>query len=209
MSERWVEELKVSVIHVFKDQTRHFRIWIATDIQQFDDVCSSIQALQDLDLPLDFLLFHRLQNLNNAPLVVDNIDALKNVTVLPSSHFSNNLVVVLFPPSNGEIIIVPVIRRPAHVHVRIYSRNGDPPTALEPGPPCHAFWPGRPGRGKLLSSGCRDCPCPCHRILFFLRRGIELPQRSPHASLLPGDHRPKRPRPSKCRRLGPMDLCRT
>jgi hypothetical protein len=51
-------------------------------VEQRDNVGSACEILQDLDLTLDLLLLNRLENLDDAFLVVDHIDSLKHFRVL-------------------------------------------------------------------------------------------------------------------------------
>lgn len=43
------------------------------------------------------LFLHRLENLDDAFLVVDNVNTFKDFTVLPSAHLPDYLIVVLIP----------------------------------------------------------------------------------------------------------------
>lgn len=90
-----------------------------------DDVGSSAKVLQDFDLSLDLrtpdvsvhfslsmqdktldaemahlLLLYWLQDLYDAFLVVDCVYALKDLTVLSSTHFAHHFIVVLVPASD-------------------------------------------------------------------------------------------------------------
>lgn len=58
---------------------------VSNNIQQADDVRSTREVLQDLDLPLYLLLLHRLEHLDNALVVVDNVDAFEDFRILSSS----------------------------------------------------------------------------------------------------------------------------
>lgn len=58
---------------------------IPDNVEQGNDVGAARQILQNLDLSLDLLLLHRLQDLDNAFLVVDNVNALENLRVLPAT----------------------------------------------------------------------------------------------------------------------------
>ena len=59
---------------------------VSDHIQERDNVWSTTQVLQDLNLTLDLLLLDRLQNLDDAFLVVDNIDALEYLGVFSSPY---------------------------------------------------------------------------------------------------------------------------
>lgn len=54
---------------------------IPHNIQQSNNVWATGQILQDLDLSLDLLLLHGLEHLDDAFLIVDNVNALKDFRV--------------------------------------------------------------------------------------------------------------------------------
>lgn len=58
---------------------------VSNDVEKGDDVGPASKVLQDFDLTLDFLLFHRLQNLDDAFLVVNHVDALKHFGVFSTA----------------------------------------------------------------------------------------------------------------------------
>jgi hypothetical protein len=58
---------------------------IAHNIEQTDNVGTSTQVLENLDLTLDLLLLDRLENLDDAFLVVDDVDAFKDFRVLSAA----------------------------------------------------------------------------------------------------------------------------
>ena len=51
--QRWVQHLEICIVNVFKYQTRCLRLWIPNNVQQTDNVRSSTQRLQNLNLSLD------------------------------------------------------------------------------------------------------------------------------------------------------------
>lgn len=57
---------------------------VSHNIEQRDNVGPTGEVLEDLDLPLDLLLLHRLQDLDDAFLVVDHVDSLEHFRVLPA-----------------------------------------------------------------------------------------------------------------------------
>ena len=103
---------------------------ISDDVEQRNDIRSARQVLQDLDLPLDLLLLDRLQHLDDALLVVDDIDAFEDFRVFPSpcnaglilvytrgiedaqmqalTDFAYYLVVLQHAPGDVHAVIVPV-----------------------------------------------------------------------------------------------------
>lgn len=52
------------------------------DVEQRNNIRSAREVLENLDFSLDLLLLHRLQNLDNAFLIVDHVDAFENLRVL-------------------------------------------------------------------------------------------------------------------------------
>lgn len=54
-------DLEVGVVDVLEDEGGGAGDGVLDDVQEGDDVRASAEVLQDLDLPLDLLLFHRLQ----------------------------------------------------------------------------------------------------------------------------------------------------
>lgn len=112
----WVQDLEVCIVDILKDQARGFGLWIPYNIQKLDDVCASTDVLQDLDLTLDLqdignvsrtslfgvqsmtsnlLFLHRLQDLDDALLIVNDVDAFKDFTVLASANLPDHLIVIL------------------------------------------------------------------------------------------------------------------
>jgi hypothetical protein len=55
---------------------------VADDVKESDNIGATRQVLKNLDLALYLLLLDRLQDLDDAFLVVDNVDALKDLRVL-------------------------------------------------------------------------------------------------------------------------------
>lgn len=58
---------------------------VPNDVQKCNDVRPAAQILQDLDLALDLLLLHGLEDLDDTFLVVDHVDALKDLRVLAAA----------------------------------------------------------------------------------------------------------------------------
>ena len=50
--------------------------------------------MQDLDLSLDFLLFDGLENLDDALLLIDDVDALEDLTSRPFMSCADRFMVV-------------------------------------------------------------------------------------------------------------------
>lgn len=58
---------------------------VSNDIKQGDDVGATGQVLKNLDLSLDLLLLDRLQDLDDAFLVVHNVDAFEHFGILSAA----------------------------------------------------------------------------------------------------------------------------
>lgn len=56
----WVEHLEIQIVNVLEHQRRSLRYGVLDYIKQPDDVRSATEILQNLDLPLDLALLHRL-----------------------------------------------------------------------------------------------------------------------------------------------------
>ena len=80
--ESLVELLEVGVVDVFEDERGRPAHRVLDDSLQRDDVGSTAQVLQDLDLALDLLLLDRLQRLDYAFLVVGHVDGFEDLAVL-------------------------------------------------------------------------------------------------------------------------------
>ena len=66
-------------MHVFCDERGDFRGGVSDNIKQSDDVGAPGEVLENLDLSLDFLLLDRLENLDDAGLVVLDIDPFEDL----------------------------------------------------------------------------------------------------------------------------------
>jgi hypothetical protein len=105
-----VEAPEIGVVDVFEDQRRCLRLYstpqisqnphfsslegihwcvsylrIANDVEEGDDVGAAAQVLEDFDLTLDLLLLNGLEDLDDAFLVIDYVDALKDLRVFAAS----------------------------------------------------------------------------------------------------------------------------
>uniref|UniRef100_A0A0A9E8H2 Cka2 n=1 Tax=Arundo donax TaxID=35708 RepID=A0A0A9E8H2_ARUDO len=92
---------------------------ISDNIKQLHDIRSSTQILKYFDLSFDLLFLHRLKDLNNAFLIIVNIDSLKDFTVFPSPNFPDNFIIILLTPLDGEGLVVPVVLGAQDVNVGV------------------------------------------------------------------------------------------
>ena len=119
-----VQHLEVGVVDVLEDERRRLALGLAHDVEELDDVRSAREVLKDLDLALDLLLLHGLEDLDHALLVVARVHALKHLGVLAPTHLAHHLVVVLLPPVDRQGLVVPVLPRAIHVDVGVHPRLG-------------------------------------------------------------------------------------
>ena len=80
-----VEGAEVGVIDELKDERGRLALRVADDVEQGDDVGPAGEVLQNLDLALYLLLLDGLEDLDDAFLVVDDIDALEDLGVLSAA----------------------------------------------------------------------------------------------------------------------------
>ena len=85
IDELGVQASEVGVVDVLEDQRGRLALRVAHHVQQGHHVGPARQVLQDLDLALDLLLLDRLQHLDDALLVVDDVDALEDFRVLAAT----------------------------------------------------------------------------------------------------------------------------
>ena len=81
INEFWIQTPEVRIVDILEYQRRRLALTVPDDIQQRDHIGPSAQVLQDLDLPLDFFLFNRLQHLDYALLIIHNVDSLEDFRV--------------------------------------------------------------------------------------------------------------------------------
>lgn len=77
----------VSVNRVLKHRGNKARentnLCVPDNVEEGDDIRSTRQILQNLDLALNLLLLDRLQNLDDAFLIVLNVDSFKDFGIFP------------------------------------------------------------------------------------------------------------------------------
>lgn len=73
---------------------------VADDVEEGDDVWSATKNLQDLNLPLDFLLLDWFEDFDDAFVVVGDVDSLKDFRVLAPSNLPHNLIIIRVSPRN-------------------------------------------------------------------------------------------------------------
>jgi hypothetical protein len=72
-----IECPEVGVVDILEDERRGLALGIPNDVQERNNVGSPGQVLEDLDFALDLLLLNRLENLDDALLIVDHVDTLE------------------------------------------------------------------------------------------------------------------------------------
>lgn len=80
----WIQASEVRIVDILEDQGGCLALTISHHIQKRDNIGSTGQILEYLDLSLYLLLLHWLEDFDNAFLVVDNIYAFEDLRVLPS-----------------------------------------------------------------------------------------------------------------------------
>ncbi len=80
-----VQAPEVCVVDVLEDERWCLALRIAHDIEQSDDVRAAREVLEDFDLALDLLFLDRLENFDDALLIIDDVDALEDFGVLSSA----------------------------------------------------------------------------------------------------------------------------
>lgn len=83
--EAGVQGAEIGVVDSLKHQARSLALVVPNNVEQSYDVRTASKILENLDLSLNLLLLHGLENLDNAFLVVDNVDALEDLRVLSST----------------------------------------------------------------------------------------------------------------------------
>ena len=81
-----VKGSKIGVVYVFEDEAGSLALAVSDDIQQCNNIGASGQILQDLDLSFYLLLLDRLQDFNDALLIVGDIDALEDFGIFSTSY---------------------------------------------------------------------------------------------------------------------------
>ena len=88
VDEFWVETSEIGIVDIFEYKGRCFALTISHDVQESNNVRSARQVLQDLDLSLYLLLLDGLEDLDDAFLVVGNVDAFEDFRVLSPAYMS-------------------------------------------------------------------------------------------------------------------------
>lgn len=83
--ELWVEAAEVGVVYVFEDERRGFALRIPDDVEERNDIGPASQVLENLNFALDLLLLDGLEDLDDAFLVVDDVDTLEDFGVFAAA----------------------------------------------------------------------------------------------------------------------------
>lgn len=78
---------KVGVVNIFEDQTGRLALTITNNVQQRDDVRTSGQVLENLDLSLDLPFLDGFEDFDDTFLVVDDVYAFKHLRIFSSAYF--------------------------------------------------------------------------------------------------------------------------
>jgi hypothetical protein len=118
-----VQASEIGVVDVLENQRWSLTLRVANDIKQGDNIGAASQVLKDLYLSLDLLLLDRLQHFDNALLIVDYIDTLKDFRVLSAANLSDDLVVFQNTPADINTVVVPVTAGHALVDIGVDTRH--------------------------------------------------------------------------------------
>jgi hypothetical protein len=146
-----VQGPEISVVDCLKDQAGSLALVVPNNVEQSYDVGAASKILENLDLSLDLLLLHGLEDLDNAFLVVDDVDAFEYLRVLASTNLANDLVVLKDTPGNVHTVIVPVGSWHVLVDIGVDARHGD--CRRLPNPPTIEIRCGGVTRGCSLVTG--------------------------------------------------------
>lgn len=80
-----VQGTEIGVVDCLEDQARSLALVVPNNVEQSYDIRTASKVLKNLDLSLNLLLLHGLEDLDNAFLVVDNVDALEHLRILSST----------------------------------------------------------------------------------------------------------------------------
>ena len=97
------------VRNVLKNESWGLCGWIAQNVVQLDDIWSTVECLQYFDLTVLFLDSDRLQNFNDALLVVSKICTFEDLRVLAAPQ----LVVYVIIIEGGPFEVQPFVIRKA------------------------------------------------------------------------------------------------
>ena len=88
-------EVYIPSINVLHDERWCLSHWIPHHIDKINDIDSSLECLQDLDLSSNFCLFNWLEDLDDDSFIVERINSLINLRVLSSSNLLDDFIVFL------------------------------------------------------------------------------------------------------------------
>ena len=121
IGKRRVEDFEVGVVDMLKDERWRFGLWIADDVEKLNNVCSAAHVLENFDLALNLLFLDRLEDLDDAFRVVDDVDSFKDLRVLAAANLANDFVLFLVAPVDSQCLVVPILARTVDIHVGVNS----------------------------------------------------------------------------------------
>jgi hypothetical protein len=71
---------------MLENQTRCLRLAIPHNVEESNNIGASRKVLEDLDFTLDLLLLNRLEDFNDAFLVVNHVDAFEDFRVFSTTY---------------------------------------------------------------------------------------------------------------------------
>ena len=103
VSELARNDLGLNVWHVFVDENRSLRVLITQDVVELDNIWTTVEGLEDFDLPEVSFNFDWFENFEHARFVIGQIDTLKDLGVRSTAQLFNHLVVFYRLPNNVTI----------------------------------------------------------------------------------------------------------
>jgi hypothetical protein len=94
-----VQAAEVGVVDVLEDERRRLALRVPDHVEEGNNIGAPGQILQDLDLTLDLLLLDGLEHLDDAFLVVDDVDAFEDLGVLAAADLADDFVVLEDAPA--------------------------------------------------------------------------------------------------------------
>ncbi|GBE58785.1 NAD-specific glutamate dehydrogenase, putative [Babesia ovata] len=108
-SQHRVQDLEIRVVDIFEYQRRRPALRVLDNVQEFDDVGSAAQVLENLNFTFNLLFLEWFEYFDHNPLLRGHVGAFKHLAVLPPADFSHDLIVVRDIPHERDVLVVPVV----------------------------------------------------------------------------------------------------
>jgi hypothetical protein len=90
-------EISVARVNELGDDGRRLGKRVSDNINEFDNVDTVLEGLENLDLATDLVFLHGLQDFDDNALIVQSVDSFVHFRVLASTDLLDDLIVVLGP----------------------------------------------------------------------------------------------------------------